>query len=49
MGATARVTVALPDDVLVVAQTASARLSELPTGTAVQVGLRPVPVVVSAG
>ncbi|GIF76873.1 ABC transporter ATP-binding protein [Asanoa siamensis] len=48
LGATARVTVALPDEVLVVAQTESARLADLPTGTAVRVVLRPVPVVVSA-
>ncbi|SNT43643.1 putative spermidine/putrescine transport system ATP-binding protein [Asanoa hainanensis] len=49
LGPLARVTVALPDDTLVVAQLESARLPELPTGTAVRVVLRPVPVVVSAG
>jgi putative spermidine/putrescine transport system ATP-binding protein len=48
LGPTARVTVALPDDAIVVAQMASARLPELPPGTAVRVTLRPVPVVVSA-
>ena len=47
LGPTARVTVSLPDDMLVVAQTASARLPELTPGTAVRVTLRPVPVVVS--
>jgi putative spermidine/putrescine transport system ATP-binding protein len=48
LGPTARVTVAMPDDAIVVAQMASARLPELPPGTAVRVTLRPVPVVVSA-
>ena len=47
LGPTARVTVALPGDTLVVAQVASARLAELPPGTPVRVELRPVPVVVS--
>lgn len=48
LGATARVTVAMPDDAIVVAQLESARLPELPAGTAVRVTFRPVPVVVSA-
>jgi putative spermidine/putrescine transport system ATP-binding protein len=48
LGPTSRVTVALPDDLLVVAQVASGRLAELVPGTAVRVELRPVPVVVAA-
>ncbi|GIF69486.1 ABC transporter ATP-binding protein [Asanoa ishikariensis] len=48
LGPLARVTVALPGDAVVVAQLASARLAEMPPGTAVRVVLRPVPVVVSA-
>jgi putative spermidine/putrescine transport system ATP-binding protein len=44
LGATSRVTVAMPDDKLVTAQIASSRLSELIPGTAVRVELRPVPV-----
>jgi putative spermidine/putrescine transport system ATP-binding protein len=47
LGPMARITVALPDDTLVVAQVASARLADLPPDTAVRVDLRPVPVVVS--
>ncbi|GAA1876483.1 ABC transporter ATP-binding protein [Asanoa iriomotensis] len=47
LGPTARVTVSLPDDAIVVAQLESARLPELPPGTPVRVILRPVPVVVS--
>jgi putative spermidine/putrescine transport system ATP-binding protein len=43
LGPTSRVTVALPDDVLVVAQVASARLVELAPGTAVRVELHAVP------
>ncbi|NJC81974.1 ABC transporter ATP-binding protein [Planosporangium mesophilum] len=43
LGPTSRVTVELPDDVLVVAQVASARLAELASGTAVRVELHPVP------
>jgi putative spermidine/putrescine transport system ATP-binding protein len=45
LGSTGRVTVALPDDTLVVAQVASALLSELAQGAAVRVTLRPIPVV----
>jgi putative spermidine/putrescine transport system ATP-binding protein len=48
LGPMARITVALPDDALVVAQVASAQLPDLPPGAAVRVVLRPVPVVVSA-
>ena len=44
LGATSRVTVALRDDTLVVAQIDSSRLLELAPGTAVRVRLRPVPV-----
>jgi putative spermidine/putrescine transport system ATP-binding protein len=46
LGPMSRVTVALPDDTLVVAQVSSAELPDLPPGTAVRVRLRPVPVVV---
>ena len=48
LGPTSRVTVALADDTLVVAQVPSGRLAELAPGTAVRVGLRPVPVVVAS-
>jgi putative spermidine/putrescine transport system ATP-binding protein len=48
LGPTSRVTVALADDTLVVAQVPSGRLAELAPGTAVRVQLRPVPVVVSS-
>ncbi|MEV1287700.1 ABC transporter ATP-binding protein [Micromonospora sp. NPDC049679] len=44
LGPTSRVTVALPDDVLVVAQVASGRLADLPPGTAVRIELATVPV-----
>jgi putative spermidine/putrescine transport system ATP-binding protein len=44
LGPTSRVTVAVPGDVLVVAQVASARLAELSPGTPVRVELEPVPV-----
>jgi putative spermidine/putrescine transport system ATP-binding protein len=44
LGPTSRVTVAMPDDVLVVAQVSSARLPDLTPGTAVRVDLRPVAV-----
>jgi putative spermidine/putrescine transport system ATP-binding protein len=47
LGPTSRITVALPNDTLIVAQVASSLLAELPKGTAVRVVLRPVPVVVS--
>jgi putative spermidine/putrescine transport system ATP-binding protein len=47
LGATSRVTIAMPDDTLVTAQIASSRLSELIPGTAVRVELRPVPVALS--
>jgi putative spermidine/putrescine transport system ATP-binding protein len=47
LGPTSRVTVAMPDDTMVVAQVASALLPELAPGTAVRVELRPVPVVVT--
>jgi putative spermidine/putrescine transport system ATP-binding protein len=43
LGPTSRVTVAMPDDVLVVAQVASSRLAELAPGTPVRVALQPVP------
>ncbi|GIF47218.1 putative spermidine/putrescine transport system ATP-binding protein [Asanoa ferruginea] len=46
LGPLSRVTVALPDDTLVVAQVSSARLADLAVGTAVRVTLLPVPVVV---
>ncbi|WP_433533138.1 ABC transporter ATP-binding protein [Micromonospora sp. CA-263727] len=49
LGATSRVTVALPDDQLVVAQVDSGRLAELAPGTAVWVRLRPAPVALGAG
>jgi putative spermidine/putrescine transport system ATP-binding protein len=49
LGPTSRITVALTDDTLVVAQVASSVLTELAPGTAVRVVLRPVPVVVSSG
>ena len=48
LGPTSRVTVALSDDTLVVAQVASSLLPELAPGAAVRVMLRPVPVVVTA-
>ena len=48
LGPTSRVTVALRDDTLIVAQVGSSQLTELPVGTEVRVVLRPVPVVVSA-
>jgi putative spermidine/putrescine transport system ATP-binding protein len=44
LGPTSRVTVAMPGDVLVIAQVASGRLGDLPPGTAVRVDLSPVPV-----
>jgi putative spermidine/putrescine transport system ATP-binding protein len=44
LGPTSRVTVAMPDDVLVVAQVSSARLPDLGPGTAVRVDLQPVAV-----
>jgi putative spermidine/putrescine transport system ATP-binding protein len=44
LGPTSRVTVAMPGDVLVVAQVASGRLPDLAPGTAVRVDLQPVPV-----
>ncbi|GIF62543.1 ABC transporter ATP-binding protein [Asanoa ishikariensis] len=47
LGPLARVTVALPDETLVVAQVSSARLADLPPGTPVRVTLLPIPVVVS--
>ena len=47
LGPTSRVTVALPDDTLIVAQVTSAALPDLPPGTAARVSLRPVPVVVT--
>jgi putative spermidine/putrescine transport system ATP-binding protein len=43
LGPTSRATVAMPEDVLVVAQVASARLAELVPGTAVRVELQRVP------
>ncbi|MEV6816745.1 ABC transporter ATP-binding protein [Micromonospora sp. NPDC051296] len=49
LGATSRVTVALPDDTLVVAQVDSSRLPDLAPGTAVRVRLRPVPVALAEG
>ena len=49
LGPTSRVTVVLPDETLVAAQVPSARLAELSPGTAVRLGLRPVPVVVTTG
>jgi putative spermidine/putrescine transport system ATP-binding protein len=48
LGPTSRVTVALPDETLVVAQVASASLPDLVPGTAARIHLRPVPVVVTA-
>jgi putative spermidine/putrescine transport system ATP-binding protein len=48
LGPTSRITVALPDDTLIVAQVPSERLAELTPGSAVRVQLRPVPVVVSS-
>jgi putative spermidine/putrescine transport system ATP-binding protein len=48
LGSTSRVTVALPDDTLVLAQVASSRLNEFSPGTATRVVLQPTPVVVSA-
>jgi putative spermidine/putrescine transport system ATP-binding protein len=47
LGPTSRVTVALPDDTLIVAQVASTLLPDLPPGAAARVHLRPVPVVVA--
>jgi putative spermidine/putrescine transport system ATP-binding protein len=47
LGPTSRVTVALPDETLLVAQVPSGRLVDLTPGTVVRVELRPVPVVVS--
>jgi putative spermidine/putrescine transport system ATP-binding protein len=44
LGPTSRVTVAMPGDVLVVAQVDSARLADLTPGVAVRVDVRPVPV-----
>jgi putative spermidine/putrescine transport system ATP-binding protein len=44
LGPTSRVSVAMPDDVLIVAQVSSARLAELAPGTAVRLDLHPVPV-----
>jgi putative spermidine/putrescine transport system ATP-binding protein len=49
LGPTSRITVAMPDDTLIVAQVASSMLPELPPGTAVRVVLQPVPVVVTEG
>jgi putative spermidine/putrescine transport system ATP-binding protein len=48
LGPTSRVTVALPDDVLVVAQVSSARLGQLSPGTSVRLGLHPVPVALAS-
>ncbi|GIH17527.1 ABC transporter ATP-binding protein [Rugosimonospora africana] len=48
LGPTSRVSVAMPDETMVVAQVASALLPELAPGTAVRIELRPVPVVVEA-
>jgi putative spermidine/putrescine transport system ATP-binding protein len=47
LGPTSRVMVAMPDDTLVTAQVASARLGELTPGTTVRVELRPIPVVLA--
>jgi putative spermidine/putrescine transport system ATP-binding protein len=44
LGPTSRVTVAMPGDVLVVAQVSSARLAALTPGVTVRVDLQPVPV-----
>jgi putative spermidine/putrescine transport system ATP-binding protein len=44
LGPTSRVTVRMPDDVLVIAQVSSARLPDLPPGTAVRVELPPTAV-----
>jgi putative spermidine/putrescine transport system ATP-binding protein len=44
LGPTSRVTVAMPDDLLVVAQVSSARLGELTPGTAVRLNIQRVPV-----
>jgi putative spermidine/putrescine transport system ATP-binding protein len=49
LGPTSRVTVAMPDDTIVVAQVASSRLGELAAGTATRVTFHQTPVVVSAG
>jgi len=46
LGPTSRITLALPDDTLIVAQVASTLLADLPPGTPARVLLRPVPVVV---
>ena len=46
LGPTSRVTVALPDDTLLVAQVPSAQLPELVPGTRVRVRLRPEPVAI---
>jgi putative spermidine/putrescine transport system ATP-binding protein len=48
LGPTSRVTVAMPGDVLVVAQVASGRLLDLAPGTAVRVDLQPVPVALAS-
>jgi putative spermidine/putrescine transport system ATP-binding protein len=48
LGPSSRITVALPDDTLVVAQVPTSLAAELPPGTAVRVVLRPVPVVVAS-
>jgi putative spermidine/putrescine transport system ATP-binding protein len=48
LGPTSRVTVAMPGDVLVVAQVASGRLPGLAPGTAVRVDLQPVPVALAS-
>jgi putative spermidine/putrescine transport system ATP-binding protein len=47
LGPTSRVTVALPDDLLIVAQVTSEELGALEPGTAVRVTLAPVPVAIS--
>jgi putative spermidine/putrescine transport system ATP-binding protein len=44
LGPTSRVTVAMPNDLLVVAQVSSARLGELAPGTAVRLNIQRVPV-----
>jgi putative spermidine/putrescine transport system ATP-binding protein len=48
LGPTSRVTVAMPGDVLVVAQVSSARLAELTPGVPVRVDIQPVPVALEA-
>lgn len=47
LGPTSRVTVAMPGDVLVIAQVASGRLPDLAPGTPVRLDLQPVPVALS--